>query len=87
MAEVKGGLLKNAIALYTPLDAMAFDQNSIAPIERKKPHWLRSLMIYSINTIAPPPSPMSLILMILSQRICLSNPQFPIEPIEKRMKP
>jgi hypothetical protein len=67
MAEVKGGLLKNAIALRALPNAIAFDQNSIAPIERKKSYGLRSLMIYSIDTIAPPPSPMSLILMILFQ--------------------
>jgi hypothetical protein len=62
-----GGLLKNAIALRTLPNAIAFDQNAIGAIERKKSHWLRSLMIYSINAIAPPPSPMNLILMILFQ--------------------
>jgi hypothetical protein len=67
MAEVKGGLLKIAITFYTLPNAIAFDQNAIGAIERKKSHWLRSLMIYSINAIAPPLSPMSLILMILSQ--------------------
>ncbi len=83
MAGVKGGLLKNAIALRALTNAIAFDQNAIGAIERKKPHWLRSLMTYSINAIAPPPSPVSLILKILSQGVYLSNPRFLIEPIEK----